>query len=631
MVRPVGSSPLARGLRPTLSPLDLGGRIIPARAGFTGGLGGGDRLTADHPRSRGVYVRNWRPNRVSLGSSPLARGLHPSPRSPAPGRGIIPARAGFTRHAPGLALRCADHPRSRGVYDSSEAWAASSWGSSPLARGLRMEGPHRRHQQGIIPARAGFTPLPRGSNMCAKDHPRSRGVYIGTMVTQPVQAGSSPLARGLRSLGVSRSLAQRIIPARAGFTVGARGHPPGRADHPRSRGVYCAHLAKAAETRGSSPLARGLHPLLAGGRPVDGIIPARAGFTAGPTAPARVLRDHPRSRGVYASTAPASRASSGSSPLARGLLRADGGLGGPVGIIPARAGFTTPPMPWCWAPADHPRSRGVYAWPSAREGRGSGSSPLARGLLDAAARAGTPMGIIPARAGFTGHGRRQPRLRQDHPRSRGVYDGSVCIEAFQRGSSPLARGLRGPRRHRPQGPRIIPARAGFTASTGRPTTTAPDHPRSRGVYACAHSPATRAMGSSPLARGLPSRRNPSRRARTDHPRSRGVYPVGGGAFPLPRGDHPRSRGVYARASQAQPGSGGSSPLARGLLGDDCDGGHCGRIIPARAGFTRRDGPGVGGLRDHPRSRGVYGARRVARFVLLGSSPLARGLRDARPR
>ena len=53
-----------------------------------------------------------------------------------------------------------------------------------------------------------------------------------------------------------------------------------------------------------------------------------------------MIRDHPRSRGVYAMTAFIGRRIRGSSPLARGLLNPI-----PYGlntrrIIPARAGFT---------------------------------------------------------------------------------------------------------------------------------------------------------------------------------------------------------------------------------------------------------------------------------------------------
>ena len=70
-------------------------------------------------------------------------------------------------------------------------------------------------------------------------------------------------------------------------------------------------------------------------------------------------------------------------------------------------------------------------------------------------------------------------------------------------------------------------------------------------------------------------------------------------------DHPRSRGVYAAAVVPAAQEWGSSPLARGLpaLVDECE--REGRIIPARAGFTRDRMVGGGHDGDHPRSRGVY--------------------------
>ena len=54
------------------------------------------------------------------------------------------------------------------------------------------------------------------------------------------------------------------------------------------------------------------------------------------------------------------RRSSGSSPLARGLLSGPAGVIGPVGIIPARAGFTRWVAVFATLHGDHPRSRGVY-------------------------------------------------------------------------------------------------------------------------------------------------------------------------------------------------------------------------------------------------------------------------------
>ena len=50
---------------------------------------------------------------------------------------------------------------------------------------------------------------------------------------------------------------------------------------------------------------------------------------------------------------------------------------------------------------------------------------------------------------------------------------------------------------------------------------------------------------------------------------------------------------------------GSSPLARGLQRAAFVAEAVGRIIPARAGFTRVHLILVDGAGDHPRSRGVY--------------------------
>ena len=72
---------------------------------------------------------------------------------------------------------------------------------------------------------------------------------------------------------------------------------------------------------------------------------------------------------------------------------------------------------------------------------------------------------------------------------------------------------------------------------------------------------------------------------------------------------------------------GSSPLARGLRFDSPEEAIKYRIIPARAGFTEEYLLPRRHLRDHPRSRGVYAAIDVNALAALGSSPLARGLRD----
>ena len=111
--------------------------------------------------------------------------------------------------------------------------------------------------------------------------------------------------------------------------------------------------------------------------------------------------DHPRSRGVYSGKSQFGKGEAGSSPLARGLPARQPVGSGPLGIIPARAGFTVyGGYSWCDS-RDHPRSRGVYSRKPLPSLLISGSSPLARGLPIENKTGRPEPGIIPARAGFT--------------------------------------------------------------------------------------------------------------------------------------------------------------------------------------------------------------------------------------
>ena len=161
---------------------------------------------------------------------------------------------------------------------------------------------------------------------------------------------------------------------------------------------------------------------------------------------------------------------------------ADLGVHDDVGIIPARAGFTTASSGSILLGQDHPRSRGVYVVASLDELYPVGSSPLARGLLTGIRTVAYSVGIIPARAGFTKLGYTYVLEDGDHPRSRGVYGGVSCVVGGLEGSSPLARGLRRGGGPPPGRRRIIPARAGFTPGDVIVSGTQTDHPRSRGVY-----------------------------------------------------------------------------------------------------------------------------------------------------
>ena len=172
-----------------------------------------------------------------------------------------------------------DHPRSRGVYVTAGAQLGSVGGSSPLARGLQFCDALVNRIGRIIPARAGFTRRTHLFPSSAPDHPRSRGVYDHPRRPKRERGGSSPLARGLPILDSPRLVMRGIIPARAGFTIHGREAGDGQTDHPRSRGVYASTPRTRGIGPGSSPLARGLPAAVSRRPPIRGIIPARAGFT----------------------------------------------------------------------------------------------------------------------------------------------------------------------------------------------------------------------------------------------------------------------------------------------------------------------------------------------------------------
>ena len=156
--------------------------------------------------------------------------------------------------------------------------------------------------------------------------------------------------------------------------------------------------------------------------------PRSRGVYSSPCVPSRRAWDHPRSRGVYARARTSLDERGGSSPLARGLLDATPSRQDLHRIIPARAGFTRSTRPTQSTIRDHPRSRGVYVFASGSAKKCPGSSPLARGLPSGGLVLPSGRGIIPARAGFTTYRAPAAMVGADHPRSRGVY---ACDEPLR--------------------------------------------------------------------------------------------------------------------------------------------------------------------------------------------------------
>ena len=214
----------------------------------------------------------------------------------------------------------------------------------------------------------------------------------------------------------------------------------------------------------------------------------------------------------------------GSSPRVRGKQLGAAHRVAAPGLIPACAGKTPtspPDRTRSWA---HPRACGEND--AAAEGAWVpvGSSPRVRGKLSGRLPAAASAGLIPARAGKTGHEeimkipglwliparagktphiistRPPPRA---HPRACGENATPCRSRARFAGSSPRVRGKR-PHPRRRRGPvRLIPARAGKTAPASSASSSGSAHPRTCGENQRTLRYPRHQAGSSPRVRGKP--------------------------------------------------------------------------------------------------------------------------------
>ena len=135
----------------------------------------------------------------------------------------------------------------------------------------------------------------------------------------------------------------------------------------------------------------------------------------------------------------------------------------------------------------------------------TGSSPRVRGKLLGIVIDGHELGLIPACAGKTVRFWGVGLEVWAHPRACGENRVTFTLRKVIVGSSPRVRGKPEFKRHQLAGVRLIPARAGKTASTwgSKPCSTA--HPRACGENDDSLEPHAQRRGSSPRVRGKPAR------------------------------------------------------------------------------------------------------------------------------
>ena len=252
-----GSSPHARGTRPCPGGAGASGRFIPACAGNAGAGAAGAASDSVHPRMRGERCVAYFTASRAVGSSPHARGTRKGPLSWSCKNRFIPACAGNAPVWAAARLRAAVHPRMRGERSFLHARMSGCCGSSPHARGTRTMLLRRRDGSAV--------------------HPRMRGERSGLGSRTPAGNGSSPHARGTRRVSARRRVRRRFIPACAGNARSVSTSPEIWTVHPRMRGERIAELETHRHRGGSSPHARGTRKIINNKTGADRFIPACAG------------------------------------------------------------------------------------------------------------------------------------------------------------------------------------------------------------------------------------------------------------------------------------------------------------------------------------------------------------------
>ena len=193
-----GLSPRARGKRSRTATDATSGGPIPAGAGETWQALGVAHPLGAYPRGRGGNPPAAYRGRRRRGLSPRARGKQPTPPPIVDVLGPIPAGAGETCTCFRDKQGCRAYPRGRGGNDSQAAKLDPCSGLSPRARGKLLGHVDLRGTRGPIPAGAGETHRRAGQRWRDGAYPRGRGGNRIRLIVQGHYLGLSPRARGKR-------------------------------------------------------------------------------------------------------------------------------------------------------------------------------------------------------------------------------------------------------------------------------------------------------------------------------------------------------------------------------------------------------------------------------------------------
>ena len=204
-----------------------------------------------------MWVLTW--GRGRRGSSPQARGKRRHYPDASCTHRLIPAGAGKTIKRARVYQPLQAHPRRRGENTNFDPGLTHDAGSSPQARGKRRSLRATCGSSGLIPAGAGKTPHTAHHHAPTEAHPRRRGENNSARMASTPASGSSPQARGKRTVVAADPMAPRLIPAGAGRTMPSTSTRGRSWAHPRRRGENANLGVFDTGGMGSSPQARGKH------------------------------------------------------------------------------------------------------------------------------------------------------------------------------------------------------------------------------------------------------------------------------------------------------------------------------------------------------------------------------------
>ena len=172
---------------------------------------------------------------------------------------FIPACAGNITGVATMNFMMAVHPRVCGEHDPFCSCTVAIPGSSPRVRGTYLQAESVSPAQRFIPACAGNILFRASPHHFLSVHPRVCGEHLLTVITYPIQFGSSPRVRGTLSGTIVAHGNPRFIPACAGNMIARVSQSVRRTVHPRVCGEHINSIRRIFRRSGSSPRVRGTY------------------------------------------------------------------------------------------------------------------------------------------------------------------------------------------------------------------------------------------------------------------------------------------------------------------------------------------------------------------------------------